>query len=263
MLSSISEARLAAFYDELCKESSVISRGGEMAGDFLKRQWHALTGWTPHGFHNVTGIEQIGAGAADARHGLEKAREVIREAAGQKARAAATKKLEKAKKVLEVNEEAQRMGLTSLPGYIKSLHTHGIKPTLRAGFNQQWHGTGPFEKTIMVGLPAAATAMSTLGPEDPENPHKARAVMGNLAETAAGMATGNLPLAGALAVGAGANMVGRTAGGLVDRFRKKKIPAVHGALQAPPAPEEAPGQHVPIERYMSPAAAGQTPEVFG
>jgi len=246
------EVQLEAFRDELQKHGSKwyanVAKG---LGNFAKRQVHAVSGWTPHGFHDVHGIEAIGAGAANARERLAKA-------------VVGTDAHTLAQKAVEANERAQSMGLTSIPGFAKSLVSSdpnkGVANTLRAGFEQQWHGTTTGEKALMLGLPLAATGAAAVMPDDPEHPHKGRDIGAGIVSTAAGMVTGGIPLATGMVVGEGASRVGGAVGGAVDKIRKRRRENMTGHIQAPPAPEEARGQHVPTERVVSPAAAGQMPE---
>lgn len=246
------EVRLEAFHDELKKYGSTwYNTAGKSVANFGKRQLHALTGWTPHGFLNheagqgAKWIEEIGAGAGPAR---------LRHAVAEEGPAK-----ELATQALGVNERAQHMGLTSIPGFARSLWNDPGE-TLRAGFNQQWHGTTGKEKAFMVGLPLAATALTAASADDPENPHKGRDLGAGIAGTAVGMVTGTMPVVTGMAVGEAASRAGGAVGGVVDKIRKRRrqLPPL-GQLQPPP--EEARGQHVPTERVLSPAAAGQMPEV--
>ena len=111
----------------------------------------------------------------------------------------------------------------------------------------------------MLGLPLASTGAAAMMPDDPEHPHKGRDIGAGIAGTAVGMVTGGIPLTTGMLVGEGASRVGGAVGGVVDKMRKKHR-EMTGHIQAPPAPEEARGQHVPTERVLSPAAAGQVPE---
>ena len=66
-MSKISEEQLLAFHDELEKLGSKwYANLGKRVADFGKRQLHGVTGWTPKGYMSPKGIEEIGAGAADA-----------------------------------------------------------------------------------------------------------------------------------------------------------------------------------------------------
>lgn len=247
------EVQLEAFRDELQKQGSKwYAEAGKDVANFAKRQTHAITGWTPHGMPRAAGLESIGGGAADARKRLENLRgKVVSHAEYGRAKAS-----------LAANERAQDMGLTSIPGFASSLISKP-KETLQAGFNQQWHGTGPVGKTFMVGLPAGLTALSAAQSDDPDNPHKGRELGAGIASTAAGMVTGGIPLASGMLLSEGVSRAGGAAGGVVDRLRKRRRqPPTMGTVQPPRAPEEAVGQHVATERVLSPAAAGQLPEGY-
>lgn len=224
---------------------------------FGKRQTHAVTGWTP-----VKGdphsIESIGAGAASARSRLDKAREAF-DSADVGSKATAGKALMRASKGHLAAHKAQGMGLTSIPGYASAIKEHGIGETLRTGWNEQWKGMSAGEKALMLGLPAAGTAAAIASPEDPNNPHRGRAVGAGIANAALGAVTGGIPMfAGGAILGTAATGLGGAAGGAIDRLRRKKPPTPQ--VQAPPNPETAQGQHVPTEHVLSPAAAGQPPE---
>jgi len=243
------EVQLEAFHDELQKQGSKwYAEAGKSVANFGKRQLHAFTGWTPHGYNNVRGIEEIGAGAAHAR---------ARAASAAKGSAAR----ELADKAVAANVEAQEKGLTSIPGFVQSL-VKDPKATLRTGFNQQWHGTTNFDKSMTLGLPLALTGASAVMPDDPNNPHKGRDIGAGIASTAVGMVTGGIPMTTGMLLGEGAVQAGGAVGGLVDKYRKRRAPPTMGTVQPPRAPEEAVGQHVATERVLSPAAAGQLPEGY-
>lgn len=244
-MSKITEGQLQAFNDELEKLGSKwYSAPAKKVTDFGKRQLHSLTGWTPRGHMDLAGIEEIGAGAAGARKALKGTQGKDRVLAQQSLRA-------------EIN--AQKMGLTSLPGYARSL-MKDPKKTLQAGWAQQWHGSSPVMKAVTVGLPAAATASDLISEDDG---HKAERIGAGIANTAVGMVTGGLPMAGGIVAGLGASTLGGQAGRLVDKMRAhKKTPPRLGTLAEKVNPEEARGSHVPLEREVTPAAAGHVPEVM-
>lgn len=260
-MSDLREVTLAAFRDQLRKEAGVLTSVGGATKRFFQRQGHALTGWTPHGYNNPAGVEALRAGAYGARM-----RHAAAHAAGSTADAA--EKL-RAAQALASNETAQNMGLTSIPGYLGSMASRdpskGVKNTLRAGFNQQWHGTTMGEKAMMIGAPAAFTAASMMTPDDPENPHHGRDLMSGVVGTGVGMVTGSMPMAtGSFLVGDLAGRAGGAVGGVADRLRKKRRMAkLQGQVLPPPNPEDAHGLATPVEHHMTPSAVGQLPEGVG
>jgi hypothetical protein len=186
------------------------------------------------------------AGSFDAKKALTKAK---RE--GTKADVAS------AREAFEANLEAEQRGLTSLPGAARAL-AKDPKGTLRAAWDQQIKGTSGWNKALTLGLPAASLAAEVVSEDDGT---KGERIGSGIANTAAGLLTGGMPLAGGLAVGLGAGYVGGKAGKVFD---KKPAPQGHviGPAQAPPNPEDSKGHNMPVEREMSPAAQGRS-EVFG
>ena len=251
-MSNLTERQMRAFQEELQKEASKWYAGAARSvGRFAQRQAHSVTGWTPQGFMHPAGIEAMGAGAAPARAAL--------------AAAAKTGKGRRlAEQALAANEHAQALGLTSLPGYARALADPATRGrVLPAALRQQLQGSGAVGRAVTVGLPALGVASELASDDDPQAPTKGRRLGASIASTAAGLATGSLPFAGGALVGAGAGALGGAIGGGVDRFRKRRLEkAPH--LQAPPNPEDSRGNPgPPVERNMSPAAAGQAPDFGG
>ncbi len=242
-MSRLSEAQVEAFTEELEKLSSKWYAGagrlaqgvGQSLGNFGKRQLHGLTGWTPRGFHNTKGIEEIGAGAAGSRAWHAGAR------GAEKTRAASA---------LDANVRAQEAGHTSIPGLVSSF-VKDPKGAAKKAWNQQWDGTSRWEKALLVGAPAAGLAMDTASADDGQ---KGERMGAGIASTAAGLATGGLGFVPGMVATTAAGYVGSKAGKQVDKLR--------GKVQAPPNPEDAKGLAVPHEREMSPSASGQS-QVFG
>jgi hypothetical protein len=259
-MSRIGETQFAAFTQELEKISSrwytsaahqvgataarTLGRGARNAGtgisNFGKRQLHGLTGWTPE-----AGIESIGAGAANARKWQTEAATAVK-----KNESGAPQSLRRARESVRANETAQDMGLTSLPGTVKAF-AKDPRAAAKASWDQQWNGTSRLEKGLLIGLPAAGLANDAISEDDG---HKGERLGAGIASTAAGIATGGLPLIPGMIAGTAAGYLGGKAGHGVDRLR--------GKVQAPPNPEDAKGLAVPAEREMSPAASGQS-QVFG
>jgi len=239
-MSRLSETQVAAFTKELEKISSKWYSGAvKSVSDFGKRQVHGLTGWTPKGYNNTRGIEEIGAGAASSR-----AWDAAAKKTGdfeERARAAAA---------LKANEAAQAAGHTSIPGIVGSF-VKDPKNAARTAWRQQWDGTSKWEKALLLGAPTAGLAMDTVSDDDG---HKGERMGAGIASTAAGLATGGLGFVPGMVAGTAAGYLGSKAGKQVDKLR--------GKVQAPPNPEDAKGLAVPHEREMSPSASGQS-QVFG
>jgi hypothetical protein len=254
MSSHITERQLEAFRSELRKEGSKwYGNAAKAVGNFAKRQAHSVTGWTPHGYMNPKGIEEIGAGVAPARQHLEHALK-------------SGKAVPLAREAVKANQDAQDLGLTSLPGYAKALWNKDTRgKVLPTAMNQQLRGANTLERAVTLGLPATDLALEAATPDDPDNPQKGKHLGRAIAGTAAGIATGSLPFMGGLIAGAAAGRLGGMAGGAIDKLRaRKKAPPQDFHVQAPPNPEESRGQSgPPVERNMSPAAMGQAPDWSG
>jgi len=237
----ITESQFAAFGEELEKLSSTwYGNVARAVGRFGQRQLHSLSGWTPKGFHNVHAIEAMGAGAAPAR-------KILAGTARGPAR-------DRALATLAANEKAQEMGMTSLPGVLRSL-VKNPKETARAGWNQQMKGTTHLEKALTVGLPGAMLVSDAMSPDDGS---KGERIGAGVANTAVGMLTGGMPLAGGMVAGMAAGHVG----GKIGRHFDKKKSLHRSTVQAPPNPEDSKGNGMPVEHVMSPSAHGRS-EVFG
>jgi hypothetical protein len=169
--------------------------------------------------------------------------------------ARASKGVASAQKGYGAAYRAERMGLTSVPGYLKSMKDNGVLPTMSAGFKEQWHGMSPGWKALMIGAPLAETAHALAIPDQEGGPGKGERVARGLAGAVAGSTMGAIPMAtGGLLQGGITAAAGR-AGRLVDRYRRPSTPDGSADASA--------GQVVPSERYMSDNAAGHRPEVSG
>jgi len=208
-----------------------------------QRQVHGLTGWTPRGFGSVEGIQQMGAGSADAAKRHAKAFKNIF-SGGPKAQA----EMAGAAKQLAVTRKAEQMGLTNLPGFAKSLVKHPLN-TLRAGAAEQWHGN-PKMTAAMVGASGLGVAQE-LRKKGPDAEGRGGRIAGNLASLAT-MPLGAMPAMTQMAVGSGLT---KAMGKLVPK------PVVTSSLgQNPAPPETSPmgsGLASPVERQYSDRASGQ------
>jgi len=217
---------------------------------FGQRQVHSLTGWKPGGA--TSSIESIGAGAAPARAATEQSLEKLKSSpemdgvvkavasgdrrASDVAREALRKgpqaELTGTLKRLQASEATQRMGLTSLPGYAKSIQREGLVPTVRAGVKEQWQASGPKGKAMMVGFPALYAAQTLKRPEGSEQGRGE--TIGKMVGGTLGSMAAPTPLAGSLALGAGFERAGGLVGRGVDRLRGRRP----GQAQRPQVPQE-------------------------
>lgn len=227
---------------------------------FGQRQVHALTDWKPE-----KGLGSIGHGAAPklpaveaAKKELELARagkegpRIVDRVLGRSAAQGAEKRLVGAQEAHAAAQKAEEMGLTSIPGYLESLHKHGPGKTFRAAFADQWKGMSPVMKGLTVGVPALelAGAVKSKNEVDEQGHTKSERVGRSLASTAGGLLLSPLPMVTQMAVGSGLSRVGQRAGRLVGR------PAL-------PGPEQDTGQAVPLQREISERAAGTNTEGLG
>jgi hypothetical protein len=206
-----------------------------------QRQMHGATGmFSPQEFEKVRG------GAWMARHGLETAKKT---GVG----------VEVAAKRLQAVENAQNMGLTSLPGYVSALREHGPGKVLMTGAKERLTGMGTGNAMLTLGLPAygIARTMGSREEADPTGKGKGERVGENIGRTVGGLTGGILPMHAGGALSRTLGGAGKYVGRGIDRLRGKGGQPGMG----PATLEPAEGQHIPSERVMSPAAAGQQPEV--
>lgn len=222
----------AAMPTQLLRGTRALSGAKSVVGDaanFGQRQVHGMTGWRPGGANKS--IESIGGGAAGARGALAKAT-----AKGDPAA------VEKAKGALGAAEDAQRMGLTSLPGVAKSLKNNGIVPTIAAGAKEQWKSSPGWQKGLMVGLPATSVASTLAKKDDGQGPGKGERIGKTLGGTL-GYSMAPLSLGASTVLGSGLERAGGLVGRGVDRLRGKR-PQVPQEPTRPPASEPGDtGQH--------------------
>lgn len=217
---------------------------------FGQRQVHSVTGWKPGGA--ASSIESIGAGAHTARTAAKGALDalgkspemdalVAAHAKGPAAVANARKalqagpgaKLTQAHKALAAAEHTQSMGLTSLPGYAKSVGKNGLLPTVATGVKEQWQAAGPKGKAMMLALPAMSAAGALRAPEQPGGRGKGETI-GRLAGSTLGSLAAPMSLTGGLILGSAFERAGGALGKGVDKVRGKR-PAVPQDPTPPPA----------------------------
>jgi hypothetical protein len=209
-------------------------------------------------------LEAVGGGAANARAALKSVREqgVAHAMQPGKAYSDFAPKIQKAERGLAAAEDVQKKGLTSLPGYVRGVQREGLGPTFRASAREQLANTPLAMTALTLGLPAAAIAGTLMKKEAPEGPGRGENIGAGIGGLVGGLAGSAMPLAGNVVAGAGGAAVGKMLGRGVDRLRGRKAQPMFGQRSpnqmAEPSNE---GQHIPSERIMSPAAAGQQREV--
>lgn len=231
-------------------------------GRFGQRQVHGFTGWAPEG-----GIGAIRGGAYGARAAEEAAKRTYADKARpfmggflpntkqEAAIAAASKNLDKASLAKETAEEVERRGMTSIPGVFKEMRKDPLG-TMGLAAKHQWRNSSLPEKAMMIGLPAVSAAGTLAAKEDPEH-GKGERLGRSAAQLAGGMALGSVPLVGQVAGVEALGRLGSAAGQGIDHLRKTRPGLVHRRPELEPVDQQ---QHLPTEREMSPAAAGQIPE---
>jgi hypothetical protein len=223
------------------------------AARFGQRQVHGVTGWTPE-----AGLRTIRGGAWGAQQRARELRESVRKGKfkptwfqrvrGVPEGEAAAKAQVSARKYLEAARKAEQMGLTSIPGYARSLAKQPVK-TLKAGLGEQWHAMGPFGRSLIYGYPVVGTAGALAQRDEPGGPGR----MERLAEPLGALAYGMGPLP----IGTQLALAGALSGGLkgVGKLTKKdRTPRRHAE---PPGPVEPAGGETEAEDYIfTPRAMG-------
>lgn len=211
---------------------------------FGQRQAHGLTGYTPEG------------GLAAIRHGAAPRLEAVTHAKGQVARAdagedvrsmgqkilgrdsktVAKNQLESAEASHAAAQKAEDMGLTSIPGYVRSLKNNGVGNTLKASLKDQWAGSSLGMKGLMVGLPAAELGHAAF--QDPNTLNERGRTRGQaVGEAAAGLGSGlfmsPLPVVTQMLSSVPTMAAGRQMGKVVDRRSRQAgqvVPAQAGGV---------------------------------
>lgn len=250
-MSDIGEITLQAFQHELEKNSAPLQAAlgalkatPGVVSRFGQRQLHGLTGWTSKGWMSPEGIRAMRGGAYGAEQELGKAWAADK-----------PKGLGRAVKGVLAAREAERMGLSSIPGYAKAMVKEGPAKTLSTGFKEQWHSTPTGLKMLLFGLPAANVAKELTTPTREGGPGKGQRVGQALA---LGAPIGPLSLSGQLATSAGLTAGVKGVSGLAGRLKKK--PIMPESKEPPQQTEASTGMTQPTERVVSPAAAGQIPD---
>ena len=233
---------------------------GKELSNFGQRQVHGLTGWTP-----AEGLHSIEHGAHDATKRFNDAHvKSILEASPEN-----LKNLENTRKGMHAAQEAERMGITSLPGIAKSVKEHGLMNTVRAGAAEQLHGTTAATKAMMLGLPAIGIAHSALSREDSDpNAGKGERIGRAVGNVVGNLAGGPLPVIGQTVIGGAAEGAGKMVGRGIDRLRGvrpgvRPAPAVQAATGATSTDLTNGQGNVRHEVEMSPRYSGTAMEGGG
>jgi len=193
-----------------------------------QRQTHALTGWLPEQ-GNVRSLGQLRMGSSVQKENLAKAQDALQAAKAQthgspeqleKAVGRAGREVEQSRRGLEAAEKAEDWGLTSIPGYLRSVRERGLLPTMRTGAEEQWHSMSPGWKAVSLGVPAIEMASALRAPEGPDGPGRGERLGRGIGAAVGGMAMGGIPqLTGSLLVTPFLSGAGAMAGRGVDKIR--------------------------------------------
>lgn len=178
---------IAAGAKHLKGRAGNLARSGQKSlADLGGQQAHALTG--------VGTARQFGSGSALSKRNLADAGEHLtnmqrlaktKPTAWRKWReTGAQKGLDRATKGHKATLEAERMGITSLPGTFKALRKEGPGKVLRTAWDSQIGGMGTGTKAFMFGVPAAIGVAGAMGAKPGEG--------GEAIGEAAGMAASNV-----------------------------------------------------------------------
>lgn len=219
---------------------------------FGQRQVHSVTGALPAGFKSRSAaVRSLGAGGADIQKRLAETGKSLGKAKGP-ARQKLIKERASLKKALEHAGTAEELGMTSVPGFFRTMASKDAVKGVKAGLGQQWHGSPSVGGKLMTfGMPAGFVASEAMQPTEKGEPGRVSRTLRSAAETAPYMLT-TMPLAGATLMGSGLAAGGRAVGKLL---RRKKEPA--------PEPEESEEGMGAVERVESPSVQGKLPEGLG
>jgi hypothetical protein len=236
---------------------------------FVQRQVHSLSGYaSPEQVRAMRGGAWDAAQrATGAKKGLESAlAETDLFRAGSNAPAnikkitSAMADKARASRGLQAAEKAEKMGLTSVPGYLKSFADNPME-TLRAGVAEQWRGSGAGGKAALIGLPASGAVLGAAAPTEEGGPGRVERGLKGLGR-GLGYSLAPIPIAGQLALekglGGAGGLVGAGADSMLSRKKRKQLGNLAEA-QAGPEDELAPH----AQTYHTPAALGKAPEGVG
>jgi hypothetical protein len=172
----------------------------------------------------------------------------------------ATNEQKRLRDAVEAGQHAETLGMTNIPGYMKSFASHPLD-TLGTAFKQRWNEQGTAGKALMLGLPLGMGAYD-VAREDPEHSRAGRAVsaagntLGSFAFAPMNM-VGDMAMGTALGVGAG--RVGKG----IDRVLGHKPPGVvqpNPNIRRPGTDQEEHNLGGPVERIETSRFRGEAPE---
>ncbi len=246
---------------------------------FGQRQLHGATGLVPGGAARGTpeymkkmremGFSGGRAGALERVRDSRKALTQAKASGNAKAVEKATKELEMHKGQYRTAREAEQKGLTSVPGFVRSLGSkEGLKDVWRLGLKPQWQQHGATGKA-MVALPAALAVpeLATSAEEDPEGRGRAERFAGALGSGLGYAATPFIPMVGSELFGRAGELAGSGVGkglqaavGALGGKKKKPNPMDElGRNPSAPGVEES-GTSQSVAREYTNAALGKPPE---
>ena len=101
----------------------------------------------------------------------------------------ATKELSHAQKAHAAMERAEAAGITSIPGAVKAfVNPKTTREAAGAAYGAAMHGSGPVQKAIVLGLPAATIGMGAI-----RKPEEGETRLGNIGSAVAGSAAMAMP----------------------------------------------------------------------
>jgi hypothetical protein len=211
-----------------------------------------------HGFTGMLSPEQLAS--ESVRGGVYDARKAVETAATPALQARAQKALQAREAVSGIG--ANSSDLSNIPGAAKSMW-HAPLRTMGQAVREQV--ANPNLMTIgMVGAPVAIGAYQAMGPAvDKEGRTRGERIGRAVGDTAGFMMGGTMPIVAGGEIMKRTSQLGGAVGRGVDRLRGVRPPPRMGAPGMSPTtlPDQSEGQHLPVERVTSPAAAGRATDV--
>ena len=184
----------------------------------------------------------------------ERAMAAAKASGNAKAIAKAEKRLKGAKKYLGAAEQAEQMGLTSIPGYARALKQKGVAKTIGAGLGEQWH-SGLAGKAF-IGMPLAMAGKELATSSAPGG--EGRFERTGKALSSLGYAMAPIPLMASSVLPSAISGVASAPRKIMGKLRKMRPESPEASSFEPAGGAAAPAEHI-----YSPSAMGQMPEGFG
>lgn len=141
----------------------------------------------------------------------------------------------------DVPGEIGERNMTNLPGIVDAVRKDPVGAT-KAGLKHQWDSGDRLSKALMLGVPVLGAAGALASPEE----HRGEMLGSNVGQLVGGALTAGTPLAGQLVGSSLVGAAGKYIGRAVDKARHLR----------PEHQIDTEGQHVPMERVISPAMTG-------